>query len=187
MPRETAGMASNDLQRWFMEQVQREHTRLRAFIHCLGVRSEEVDDIAQEVFLLSFKKLDEFDRDGDFGAWVRQFARRIVAGERRKESRRNQLLSDHVTDILLEIDDSDLACVWGEPNDRDELVVLRSCLSKLPKPARDLLHQRYFEELSPGEIGGRLGKTSNQIRQALLRLRRSLLLCMTRNQSVRTA
>jgi len=179
-------MPPNDTQSWFMEQVRREHTRLRAFIHCLGVRSEEVDDIAQEVFLLSFKKLDEFGHDGDFGAWVRQIARRIVAGERRKESRRNQLLADHVTDLLLEIDDTELSCALGEYKDEDELAALRNCMSKLPKPSRDLLHQRYFEELSPGEIGGRLGKSSNQIRQSLLRLRRSLLLCMTGKQNIRT-
>jgi RNA polymerase sigma-70 factor (ECF subfamily) len=179
-------MPSNDTRKWFIEQVQREHTRLRAFVHSLGVRSEDVDDIAQEVFLISFRKLDEFEHNGDFGAWVRQIARRIVAGERCKESRRNKLLSDHVTDLLLESEDVRLPCAWGEDHEQDELAALRSCLSKMPKPSRDLLQQRYFEELSPGEIGARLGKSSNQIRQTLLRLRRSLLTCMTRSKELRT-
>ncbi len=182
---ETEEMPSSNPQRWFLEQVEREHRRLRAFIHSLGVRSEDVDDIAQEVFLVSFRKLDEFDRDGDFGAWVRQIARRIVAGERRKESRRNRLLSDHVTDLLLEIEEARLPCMGCQDHEEDELAALRNCLSKMARPAQDLLRQRYFEELSPGEIGSRLGKTSSSIRQALLRLRRSLLACMTRSRELR--
>jgi RNA polymerase sigma-70 factor (ECF subfamily) len=178
-------MPPSETQRWFVEQVEREHKRLRAFIRCLGVRADEVDDLAQEVFLLSYKKLDEFDRDGNFGAWVRQIARRMIAAERRKESRRTRLLSDHVTDVLLEIEDGRWFYASAAESDEDELVVLRKCLSQMPKHGRELLQQRYFEELSPGEIGGRLGKPSNQIRQSLLRLRRALHSCMTRSRELR--
>jgi RNA polymerase sigma-70 factor, ECF subfamily len=167
---------------WFLEQVQHEHARLRAFIRAQGVRSDAVDDLAQEAFLISFRKLDQFDRDGDFGAWVRQVARRLIANERRKESRRNQLLSDHMTDLLLTIDEAESACQLARLEHEDDLSALRKCLSKMPIKARELLHQRYFEDLSPGVIAGRLGQPSNQIRQTLLRLRRALLECMTRRQ-----
>jgi RNA polymerase sigma-70 factor, ECF subfamily len=175
-------MPPNETQRWFVEQVEREHNRLRAFIRCLGVRADEVDDFAQEVLLLCYQKLDEFDRDGNFGAWAREIARRMIAAERRKEARRNRLLSDHVTDILLEIEDGRWSCASVVSSEEDELTSLRSCLSQMPKHARELLQQRYFEELSPGEIAGRLGKTSNQIRQSLLRLRRALVSCMAQNR-----
>ncbi len=169
---------------WFLEQVQREHARLRAFIRAQGVRSEAVDDLAQEAFLVSFKKLDEFARDGDFGAWVRQIARRLIANERRKESRRNQLLSDHATDLLLAIDEAESACRLGRLEHEEDLSALRKCLSEMPKSGRELLQQRYFEELSPGVIAGRLGQSSNQIRQTLLRLRRALLACVTKRQGL---
>jgi RNA polymerase sigma-70 factor, ECF subfamily len=167
---------------WFLEQVQTEHAQLRSFIRAQGVRSEAVDDLAQEAFLVSFRKLDEFDRDGDFGAWVRQIARRLIANERRKESRRSQLLSDHATDLLLAIDEAESACQLGRLEHEEDLSALRKCLSKMPKAARDLLRQRYFEDLSPGVIAGRLGQSSNQIRQTLLRIRRALLACVTGRQ-----
>jgi RNA polymerase sigma-70 factor (ECF subfamily) len=167
---------------WFLEQVQREHSRLRAFIRAQGVRSEAVDDLAQEALLVAYRKLDKFDRDGDFGAWVRQMARRLIANERRKESRRGQMLSDHVTDLLSTIDEAESACKLARLEHEDDLSALRNCLSKMPKPSRELLHQRYFDDLSPGEIAGRLGQSSNQVRQALLRLRRVLLACMERRQ-----
>jgi RNA polymerase sigma-70 factor, ECF subfamily len=175
---EGAEMPADETQRWFAEQVEREHKRLRAFIRCLGVRADEVDDFAQEVFLLCYRKLDEFGQDGNFGAWARGIARRMIAAERRKEARRSRLLSDHVTDVLLDIEDGRWLCASAVSAEEDALTALRNCLSLLPQHARDLLQQRYFEELSPGEIGGRLGKPSNQIRQALLRLRRALVSCM---------
>jgi RNA polymerase sigma-70 factor len=173
-------------ERWFLEKVETEHSRLRAFIRAQGVRSEAVDDLAQEALLISLKKIDEFDRDGNFGAWVRQIARRLIANERRKDTRRNQILSGHVTDLLLELDEAQMSCSLVRHEDEEELTLLRDCLTKLPQKSRDLLHQRYFEELSPSAIGGRLGQSSNQIRQALLRLRRALLLCMSSHQGINT-
>jgi RNA polymerase sigma-70 factor (ECF subfamily) len=169
-----------------MEKVQSEQARLRSSIRALGVRAEAIDDIAQEALVIALTKLDEFDRGGDFGAWVRQIARRLVANERRKELRRNLILSDEVTDLFLDL--------WLEPAhwaDRlereDELSALRKCLAALPKRGRELLHQRYFEDLSPGTIGSRLGLPSNQIRQSLLRLRRELLECIERRLGIETA
>jgi len=153
---------------WFLERVQSEQARLRSFIRALGVRAEAVDDLAQETLIIALKKLDEFDRGSDFGVWVRQIARRLIANERRKEARRSQILSDCVTDLLLEI------------NHDEELAALRECMAALPKHGRELLQQRYFEDLSPGIIGSRMGRPSNQVRQTLLRLRRALLECIER-------
>jgi RNA polymerase sigma-70 factor (ECF subfamily) len=99
--------------------------------------------------------------------------------ERRKEWSAG--LSDHVTDVLLQIEDSRWFCTSVASLEEDALTALRNCLSQMPKHACDLLRQRYFEELSPGEIGGRLGKPSNQIRQTLLRLRRAFVSCMARS------
>jgi RNA polymerase sigma-70 factor (ECF subfamily) len=164
---------------WFLEQVQREQARLRASIRALGVRSEAVDDLAQEALVISLERLDEFNRDGDFGAWVRQIARLLVANERRKVARRSRILSDRVTDLLLE--SHQVSMCPGERQEREEeLAALRKCLAELPKHNRELLQRRYFDDLSPGAIGSHMGRPSNQIRQALLRLRRTLLECIER-------
>jgi RNA polymerase sigma-70 factor (ECF subfamily) len=167
---------------WFLDQVQRNQVRLRAYVRALGVRAEWVDDLAQEAFLIALRRLDEFDRTGDFGGWVRQIARRLIANERRKAMRRDLFLSDHATDLLLEMHRE--VTNPGELQEREEEIArLRECVAGLPKRSRDLLQQRYFEDLSPGAIGSRMGLPSNQIRQTLLRLRRALLTCMERRTS----
>jgi RNA polymerase sigma-70 factor len=182
---ETAGMPTADTKRWFLEQVEREHVRLRAYIRSMGIRAEEVDDLAQEVFLLCWEKLDDFDREGQFDGWVRQIGRRLIANERRKESRRNRLLSDHVTRLLLDADEPGENGSYAGHDTEDEVSALRECMSELPKASRELLRRRYFEELSPGAIGGLLGTSSNQVRQSLLRLRRALLSCINSRLKVK--
>lgn len=167
-----------DSEEWFLGQVERSHVRLRAYIRSMGVRAEEVDDLAQEAFLLGWEKLDEFVRAGDFDAWIRQIARRLIANERRKGARRGRLLSDHVTQLLLDAEGLKAGGEHAVHDTERELKALRVCMSELPEDGRDLLRRRYFEELSPGAIGGLLGKSSNQVRQSLMRLRRALLTCM---------
>ncbi len=147
------------------------------------MRAEAVDDLAQETLIIALEKLDEFDRGGDFGAWVRQIARRLIANERRKETRRNQILSDRVTDILLEMGHEPMSPRERQEHD-EELAALRECMAALPKHGRELLRQRYFEDLSPGTIGSRTGRPSNQVRQTLLRLRRALLECIERRTGI---
>lgn len=162
---------------WFIDRVRECQARLRASIRALGVRAEAVDDIAQDVFVLAWQKLVEFDHSGEFGAWVVQIARRLVANERRKEARRNRILAGEVTDLMLR-----LAPEAEGPLtrlERDEaLTALRTCLGELPTHGREMIQWRYFDHLSPGAIAGHLGRPSNYVRQSLLRLRRLLLECV---------
>jgi len=160
----------------FIELVREHQARLRASIRALGVRAEAVDDIAQDVFLLAWQKMADFD-GGDFGAWLLQMARRIIANERRMESRRRRILSGEFTDFMLRsIADAD------EPSERlaraEEMGVLQRCVERLPSKGRQMIQWRYFEQLSPGIIAGRLGRPSNYVRQSLLRLRRLLSQCV---------
>ena len=125
------------------------------------------------------ERLDAFRREEDFGAWVRGIARRLVANALRKENRRRQILSDHVTELLLAATPEELHPL-AETAEEDRLAALRSCLEKVPESGRRLLELRYFEEVSPGVIAGRLERSANDVRQQLFRLRRALLECIER-------
>jgi RNA polymerase sigma-70 factor, ECF subfamily len=164
---------------WFIAKVRQHQARLRASIRALGVRAEAVDDIAQDTLLLAWEKLAEFSPDGDFGAWVGEIARRLIANERRKDARRSRLLAGEVTDLLMRMaSEADRTVVAAEK--ADEFAVLRSCLEQLPPHGRDVIRLRYFENQSPGAIASHLGRPSEAVRQLLLRLRRKLFECMER-------
>lgn len=158
-----------------MEQVRHEQARLRGFVRSLGVRSEIVDDLSQDAFVWAWKKIEDFQPGTDFGAWVREIARNLVRNELRKESRRQRLIGEH-TATLLAAQDADAA----ESTAPDEQVVaaLRGCVNLLPERSRALVQQRYFEDQNPGTIASRAGKSSNEIRQQLFRIRKLLMDCM---------
>jgi RNA polymerase sigma-70 factor (ECF subfamily) len=57
---------------------------------------------------------------------------------------------------------------------------LKNCLGKLSATDQDLIRSHYQSGLPLAELGGRLGRTRAAIKQALLRIRRSLKTCIER-------
>lgn len=164
-------------QAWFITQVRQHQSRLRTTIRALGVRAEAVDDIAQDSFLVAWQKIADFDQGGNFGAWVGQIARRLIANERRKDARRSRLLAGEVTDLLLRMA-AEADRTTARLKNMDEFAALRNCVEELPAHGREVIRLRYFENQSPGTIASHLGRPSDAVRQMLLRLRRKLLECV---------
>jgi RNA polymerase sigma-70 factor (ECF subfamily) len=138
------------------------------------MRAEAADDVAQEAFVVAFGKLQTFERGTNFGAWVRTIARFLVSKELRREERRQRVLAKHVAEILL----SDEAPVPDDAAAQAE--ALKRCLAELPERGRRLVQQRYSENLAPAVIASHEGRTANEVRQALFRLRAALHDCITR-------
>jgi len=134
-----------------------------------------VDDVAQEAFVIAYEKLQTFERGTNFGAWVRTIARFLVARERRREERRQRVLSEPILEFLFE---TDLAPSAGEGEARAG--ALRACLADLPERSRRLVQQRYYENIPPAVIASQEGRTANDVRQALFRLRSALHTCILR-------
>src|SRR4051812_49932587 len=85
----------------FATLVAEHQAVLRTFVRMLGVHPMWVDDVAQEVFLVAFRRFADFDPErGEFLAWLRGIARRVVANERRKEGRRSRLMQRELADLL---------------------------------------------------------------------------------------
>ena len=161
---------------WFEAQVRREHVSLRCYVRSLGVRSDVVDDIAQDARIVAMKKLDSFDRARNFGSWVRGIAKKLLLNHRRTESRREFLLSEHLTDIRASLGTE---CPIGEEDGKlGQLEALRTCMADLPEKSRQLMYSRYYQEESPGFIASRLSQSSEQVGVTLFRIRKKLLSCV---------
>ena len=151
------------------------------FVRSLGMRAEAADDVAQEAFVVAFEKLRTFERGTNFGAWVRTIARFLVSKELRREERRQRVFAEHVAEILAddEVPDPDDTVAKAE--------ALKRCLAELPERGRRLVQQRYFENLAPAVIASHEGRTANEVRQALFRLRAALHDCITRRLAEHSA
>ena len=163
----------------FVEQVREHHAGLRGFVRALGVDPLWVDDVAQEAFIVAYNRLDEYDHERDFGAWLRGIARNRVINERRKNARRKRILSDNLTDVLVstssvaeeeerEIGDNGLA----------RMKALKECIATLPEKSLQMMRSRYEDDISARDIAERYGMKPPAVRKALERVRASLRKCM---------
>lgn len=172
----------------FIEQVREHHAGLRGFVRSLGVDPMWVDDVAQEAFIVAYNRLDEFDRERDFGAWLRGIARNLVINERRKDARRKRILSDNLTEVL--VASSSAGEEEAEEMGDDALArvtALKECVKTLPERSLRMLKCRYEDDCSAQDIADEFSMKPPAVRKALERLRTSLRDCMEARLSPKPA
>ncbi len=158
------------------EKLVREHQAgLRSFIRALGADEAWVDDLAQEAFLVAYRRQEDFREGADFGKWLRGIARRLVMAERLKVARRTRLLHAALTDVLAEYASDDAS---AEPGCRELTVAMWDCISQLPPQHQDLLQRRYAAGQRAGDLAGALRMTAEAVRQSLHRIRLSVKRCV---------
>jgi RNA polymerase sigma-70 factor (ECF subfamily) len=159
-----------------LEMLVRDHQAgVRAFLRALGVNEAGVYDLAQETFLVAYRKLDDWDPGRDAGPWLRGIARHLAANERRKAGRRSRLLAGGLANLLIERAEPEHAMPATE-----WLEALRSCLQELPEAGRELLVRRYADGELAETMAARLQTRADTLRQRLLRLRVLVKGCVER-------
>ncbi len=158
----------------FTELVAEHQGWLRAYIRTLGVLAGSVDDVAQETFLVAYRRYDDYDPARPFAAWLKGIAKLLAANERRRQASRGRLVEPSLAAALAAVDedlDEDLPVVTRHLNE---------CLDRLPDHARELLLLllRYGQELDASALGARLGRDGNAVRQALFRVRELVRRCL---------
>ena len=88
----------------YLRFVNEHHVGVRAYIRSLGAKSEWVDDLAQEAFVIAYQRLDEYDDQKELRYWIYGIVRKLLANKRRSESRRQQIVSGPLTDYLQLLD-----------------------------------------------------------------------------------
>lgn len=158
--------------------VGRYQASIRAFAALrMSVRCE-AEDLAQETFVIAWRKLADFDPGTSLGAWLRRIAHHLVRNHRRK-FRAEGVGGYQELEILWRGQERDRP---GGPEER--LAALRDCLSRMDGPSRELLHDRYLEGTSVRELAERSGKGYSALTTQLYRLREVLALCVENEMGV---
>lgn len=155
--------------------VKQHQVGLRAFIRCLGVRKDSVDDLAQETFLLAHMEMEQFRKGEDFGKWLRGLARNLVRNEMRKLARRCRLMDEGITQHLIakaELTQEE------KPFQLEDFDILSQCINKLPEKSKDLIIGRYEDDLNATTLAQKFQMTATAVRLALMRIRKQLRGCV---------
>ncbi|MBN1670680.1 MAG: sigma-70 family RNA polymerase sigma factor [Kiritimatiellae bacterium] len=165
----------------FSELVLRHHAMVRGFLARFVANSDDVFDLAQEVFVTAYQKLARFDESRDFAAWLRGIARNLCMHYIRAAQRKQIRAPKTAETIILRWQEARLA---AEDNAGDiRIPHLRECVEKLKasrEPWYRMLQLRYFHNLSTQEIGAQVGRKEGAVRTSLLRIRQTLRTCVER-------
>jgi RNA polymerase sigma-70 factor (ECF subfamily) len=110
--------------------VQEHRLMIRSYVGSQLHRSDETDDLSQEVFMSAFRSLGQFDPEADFGAWLRGIARNKLLMHFRTIQRRKRRGTEFREEVarLLE---HDLEKIFAEQSDFAIEALLR-CIGQLP-------------------------------------------------------
>ena len=163
----------------FRQLVEQNHRRIRLYlgryVHC----SEEVDDIAQEVFCVAFSQLSHFRGEAKFSTWLIGIARNkalefLKAETKRRVGRRQFLEAEIASQRVTRLEERQDNCELAEQRIR----AMQLCLDQLPDQSRELINRYYFDQQSATNIADASSVSAGSIRMKLLRIRQILQKCI---------
>jgi RNA polymerase sigma-70 factor (ECF subfamily) len=154
--------------------VRQTQLRIRAYIAGMGVFPQDVDDLAQDVYMELYRNLHKVPPDAPVEAWLKGIARNLCRNHFRRSARRDRLHDQAIAEILARTK----AKTDRLLEESDVQAALEGCYRKLPEEGRRILFMRYAEEMSSSSIAQALGSTAQAIRSALYRVRGSLKDCI---------
>ncbi len=131
---------------------------------CAGNRAL-AEDLTQEAFVQAWRKLASFRGESAFGTWLHRLAVNVVLGDKRRQSRRLQTVSD--ADQISEATQG--AQDW-QGGDQD----LERAIARLPERARAVLILNAIEGYSHAEISAATGMAEGSSKAQLHRARQLL-------------
>ncbi len=153
----------------FKTLVIRHKEKVRNIIYLMLGNTDHLDDIAQEVFISVFRKLDTFKFESQFSTWLYRITVNKCKDHLRKVKIRN-LFSSFNSD-----DDSNSSHPASDiKDDFDVRDIVKENLAKLPDKLRIPLILRDYEEMSYQEIAESLQTEIGTIKSRIFRAREAL-------------
>lgn len=116
----------------------------------LGVGTEAIDDVVQEVFLVIHAKLPSLQQPDALRSWIYGIVRRTVSGYHR--SRRAKDTSAPSFTLLAELHESAQPTPFELTQQADQLQILSSILAELGEAKREVFILAELEEMTVPEI-----------------------------------
>lgn len=148
--------------------------QLYAYILTLLADRNQADDVLQETNLVLWEKAGEYRHGSNFLSWATRIAYLQVLAHLKRNQRERRRLSDTAIEAVAQ------QVARQQPMLEARTKAMRQCLTRLSEEDQDLIHRRYMGEQGPEDIGEAVGRSGGAVRQALYRIRLSLLRCIER-------
>ncbi len=156
--------------------VRRFERPLRAWLAVQSPPGIDVDDVAQLSFVEVFTRLDDYELETNFAAWLFTIARYQLKTEMSRLRRIADYHARYAPDLLqreLERRSSERPDFY-EPR----LEHLQKCLGQLGQHLQRFIQWRYEDEIPLKEMAARSGRSETAVKKQLWKVRRKLQACV---------
>ena len=152
--------------------VEKHQDLVFTIVHGIVTSPEEAEEVAQDVFVKAYKKLDDFQGKAKFSTWLYRIAYNTAISH----SRKKKVVVLAMEENTIENYSEDEMCddIMGL-SAQEQKKLIHHALSVLPRTDNLIISLFYFHEKDIEEIGEIIGMTSNNIKVKLFRIRRKLL------------
>lgn len=165
----------------FGEVVQRYERPLRAWLAAQSPPGVDVDEIAQQSFIVAYTRLGEYRLGSDFAAWLFTIARYQLKTETTRLRRVADYQTRYAPELLqreLERRNSEIPEVLASRLDH-----LQRCVESLGEGLGQYVRWRYQEEIPLEEMSRRSGRSVAAVKKQLWLLRQKLQQCVESRMS----
>ena len=158
--------------------LNRYKDRLYAYIYYTVRNEERAEDIFQETFTKAIVTIQQgrYNENGKFPAWLTRIAHNLIIDCFRQEKQENLVSCDEEERNLLNNIRLSEGTVESEIVNHQILSDVRRLIKHLPDEQREVVHMRFYQDLSFKEIAEMTGVSINtslgRMRYAILNLRR---------------
>jgi len=133
---------------------------------------DEAEDITIKSFAKAFDKLNTFDDKYNFKTWVITISKNIYIDHLRKQKKTT--ISIHSRDNVVYDLKDDTPSIEDKIIIEQNLKTLLSYIKKLKPHYQEIIHLRFFQEMSYKEIANELNEPMNNVKVKLLRAKKLL-------------
>ncbi len=154
--------------------LTRTQVHLRAYIAGLGISPNDVDDLAQDVYLEFYRNQQARPDDVLPERWLKGIARNLCMNHFRVTQRKGAQHREALLQILAQTSGT-----IERHGDVSEIPpALKDCMAKLPERSRTLVKFRYVDNQSAERIAETVNMTAESVRVTLHRVRATLRKCL---------
>jgi RNA polymerase sigma-70 factor (ECF subfamily) len=172
----------------FESLVNRYQRQVANLIYMTMGSSNDVEDIAQEVFIRVYRSLPKFKFDASFFSWMYRITRNLCIDEIRKRKVRKVLSLDFLTEDVLEKNRKSKE--HELPTDAmltdEKHRIIQAALKRLKPEHREILVLREYEDLGYSEIAETLGISPEAVKSRIFRARMELKILLSHYFKERT-
>lgn len=159
----------------FQAIVHAYHLLVRTYLCAHVYHLDDVDDLAQDVFLTAYRTLTSMPPDVEFGAWLRGIARHKVQTYRRGVARRQRVMEKFREAAALSVEkELESAAAADRPEQIERLL---ACIARLPDRLRRVVRAGLDGE-KPAALAEELGTSIGAIYNLHYRANQLLRACV---------